>query len=265
MSRQADRVHVLERGNLIMKKKLMAVLALMLIIALQTSVVYATESPTSGEVDIEDVVDDAVMPPTGSTLSGNLVMVSGEDSYFYIYRLTSVNNVITESRNASIGIDASSDESFVTLTDTTLNIVRNKLLEIQKEAYEQGKDIDGIAFDMDASGDKLTVTFIDERIEANDLANGLVKVFHLKDDGTWEEPNFISYDGGVVVGFENGVSPVMIVKYTDITDYAQKPGTISGDATSPKTSGTVPYTIPVGIAVVGLVGIVIFGRKLVRK
>jgi hypothetical protein len=115
-----------------MKKKLMAVAALMLTISLQASVVYASESPTGSNndstIEVENTVDDAVAPPTGPTLSGNVETIPDAE-----------------------------------------------------------------------------------------------------------------------------------------VDYTENLGTISGDATSPKTADSSPYTIPVGMAAVGFAGIAIFGRKLVRK
>jgi hypothetical protein len=264
-----------ERGDFIMKKKMAAILAFVLIIAMQTATVFAAPSPTPETVDVSSSSggggeESGTDTPTatlsgnvsGPTLSGDVVMVSGEDSAFYVYRLTSVNGEITESRSATIGIQAVADEKLVTLTSDTLSLVRNKMFELEAEARNQNKDIDGIAFDVTAGKDITSVNFIDPRIEASDKDNGLLRVFHQKSDGTWEEPVFASYDGGVIVNFENGLSPVMIVKYTNSADYTNK-ATISGDATSPKTANGSNYAAVV--AVVALACILLCTRKSVRK
>jgi hypothetical protein len=274
-SRQADRGKVLERGKKDMKKKLMAVLALILIISLQTATVFASEyypSPsgddndTTDEEDIEDVVDDAVMPPTGLTLSGDVVMLNGEtNTTLRLYRLRLNTGDVTESNDVIIGMIEVGDAQLNDLDETSYNLSREKLIELADQAKLDGYDADGIAFDVTSSEQDLTISFIDSRIEEVDNYNGMVKVLHLLPNGEWEEPTFMCEDGMITVHFQNGFSPVMIVKYSKSADYTTKPATTISGATSPKTSETVLYAIPIAMACVVFIGIVIFGRKMAGK
>jgi hypothetical protein len=279
-SRQADRGKVLERGKTDMKKRLMAVLALILIISLQTVTVFASEyypSPsgddndTTDEEDIEDVVDDAVMPPTGLTvsgltLSGDVVMLNGEtNTTLRLYRLRLNTGDVTESNDVVIGMIEVGDAQLNDLDETSYNLSREKLIELADQAKLDGYDADGIAFDVTSSEQEQTITFMDSRIEEIDNYNGMVKVFHLLPSGEWEEPEFVCQNGTITIHFQNGFSPVMIVKYSKSADYTTKPVTTVSGATSPKTSETAPYAIPAALAFIGFIGIVIFGRKMAGK
>jgi hypothetical protein len=226
--------------------------------------VFATEvggapSPTAQDYLYGDVT-------TGQTLSGDVVMLNGEtNSDLRLYRLRLNSGVITESNDVVIGMIEVGDSGLNELDDIAYNSSRGKLIELAEQAKLDGLDMDGIAFNVTSSGQDLTISFMDGRIEEADNYNGMVKVFHLLPSGEWEEPTFMCQDGMINVHFQNGFSPVLIVKYSKSADYTEKPATTISGATSPKTSEADPYKIAATLILLALTGTVICSKKLINK
>jgi hypothetical protein len=256
------------------KKKFIAVIAIILIMAMESTTVFATgaPSPTAGTVNPGSTGSSDDSGDTGSTtittdgqyLYGDVLMLNGEGTALKLYRLISKNSQRTESNNVQIGMIKVGDANLTELSDIGYEASRQKLLEIADSEEAIGYDIDGIAFNVDSDEAGLTITFLDSRVVATDKANNLVKVFHQLSDGTWEEPEFESFDGGVTVYFQNKLSPVMIVKYSRSADYSDKPSaTISGN-TSPKTADADNYAT-IAITIIAIAVILICSKKITDK
>jgi hypothetical protein len=246
-----------------MRKKLLAVVLIVALLAMESVTVFATEvggtpSPTAQDYLYGDVT-------TGQTLSGDVVMLNGEtNSDLRLYRLRLNSGVITESNDVVIGMIEVGDSGLNELDDiAAYNSSREKLIELAEQAKLDGLDMDGIAFNVTSSEQDMTISFMDSRIEEADNYNGMIKVFHLLSSGEWEEPTFMCQDGMINVHFQNGFSPVLIVKYSKSADYTEKTVTTISGATSPKTSEVDPYAILT--VLISIVCIVVCTKKIAKK
>jgi hypothetical protein len=230
-----------------MKRKIMALLALILILAMESITVFATEEG-SPSVD------------SGAFLYGSV----GDNT---LIQLTTIDGTTTEYSYADIGMINANDAVITGLTEADKTLIRFKAQELTEYAKQKGyNSVDSIGFDLTSSSTNQTMNFLDSRVKATDKENGLVEVYHLLPNGTWEAPYFVSFDGGVSVTFTQGFSPVIIVKYSNVGSgdaYGTKTqGTITGQV-SPKTSDTGSYAI--FTTIISLACILACTRKLVKR
>jgi hypothetical protein len=182
--------------------------------------------------------------------------------------------VAAAAASTRVGLVNTAENSKVTFKDLTAedtNKMTSKLNEVAEIAQSQNINISNVAaFSVsatDATVSNGAVLFAMDGILASDAANDLVRVYAVKDDGTWEELVYSTADGLIAAYFPDGFSNVVIVRTDEsmaeaTADYNTSRGKISG-AVSPKTGETYPYATMV--AFVSLAGVCVCLKKREAK
>jgi hypothetical protein len=258
-----------------MKKKILAVLSLVMVLAMESVTVFAaeTENPSINSTVVDGALNNIpeqllTRPTTNQVLGFTVSGAIGDENVTGSVKNDEVAIVADVSGNSDV-------VKFNDLTEEVNTLINDKVNDIVENATKDGITItNAVAFDVEpvsSSDSSIKGTFI---IAWGDIKAGdKVIVYHY--NGTkWEEVQANTFDGMIQI-VTGSYSPFIVVKYDDQsavtgsvananTSYTVAPnnGTISG-AVSPKTANADPYAVIV--AIVALACGLVCTRKLAKN
>jgi hypothetical protein len=282
--------YVKGKEGMLMRRKLLAIVSLVALLAMESMTVFATEergnpSPNSGNVTVDEE-SGTVTSAEGATL------ISNTENTRMTYTATPSGSVgdsaITESTSLStatisvVSKNNDGSESKGTISEQPLSNndkvnLANKIDSLAKEAEASNSNAQAVEYlcvnleydgDTLQEGESVDVAFNVEGLTESRAKN--IVILHLRSDGVWEKIP-VKFENGKLIGTITGFSPFLIVEYdqpvvgiTTDADYSTPAvtNTVSG-ATSPKTAEEAPYAII--IVLIAVACIIVCNKKIAEK
>jgi hypothetical protein len=285
-----------EKGKegMLMRRKLLAVVSIVALFAMESMTVFATETGTSPTASTVNTNNVSIDEESGTVTSADgATLISNAENTRMSYTATPTGAVgdsaITESTslsNASISVvsKGNNGESKGTVVEKTLSnddkvSLANKIDSLANEVKATNSSAQAVEYlcvnleyDGDAlqEGESVDVAFNVEGLTESRAKN--IVILHLRSDGFWEKIP-VRFENGKLIGTITGFSPFLIVEYdqpvvgiTVDADYSAPAvaSTVSG-ATSPKTAEPDTYKTVAAFVLIALAGTVICSRKIINK
>jgi hypothetical protein len=274
-----------ERRECIMKKKLFAILSLVMILAMGSMTAFATEgsnSPTAQDYLETLTPVDTLSYGTGG--QGEEINVHFYDDGAIVVESTNGNPLLLKTKDNGNGgtvIEAKTDSGETIDIDVPAEFLQEMPKEviglvaaqiastINSKADEYGAEAKAvIAFDYEGATDENgNITIKIQNLSGDDV----VYVLHyITAEQRWEIVESEVSNGTLTIIGSTGQSPFIIIKFDrDVTgestvDYSTQSvtNTVSGEV-SPKTADTEPYAAM--IAMISLACVTVFARKLAKR
>jgi hypothetical protein len=288
--------YVKGKEGMLMRKKILAVVSLITILAMESVTVFATEtgsSPTSSTITVDNVTVDEVNGTV--TTAQNITLIVNTENTRMSYTATPTGSVgdgesaiTTSSSLANAVISVVSDDSNSEGGNDKKGRVVEQTLSTEDKVNLANK-IDSITSEAKASGAEtveylcVNLEYVDDVLEEGESVqvafnvDGLTEdrakkiiILHLRSDGVWEQIP-VTFVNGKLIGTISSFSPFLIIEFdeevvglTTDADYTTPTvtNTVSGSK-SPKTEDIDPYAIL--IVLISIACIVVCTKKIADK
>jgi hypothetical protein len=269
-----------------MKKKLLAVLSLVMVLAMESVTVFATEinSPGTSTVSTSTVTEinlqEGYVKSTDADGNETTWLVD-EDATVMAFETTVSGDTDATTTSISATTVTSSNGGTVTknkISTESMKLLTDKFNEIKANAKSDGQDVTRcVAIDLSYTGStnadgSVSISINIPGINAENAKNTVVMHFNTS-KGVWEQVNFVyNPNTRLCDAVMKSFSPFLILELTgsvvglttdaNYSTQSTSLSTISGN-TSPKTADAYPYAATV--AVVAIACVFACSKKIARK